>query len=658
MCGIAGAAWNADGRPVCAEVIDRMTDALQHRGPDGRGTYYHRFDDGSGIGLGHRRLAIVDLDGGRQPQCNEDETIWITFNGEIYNYRELRKDLELRGHRFRTDSDTETIVHLYEDYGIKCVEHLRGMFAFAIWDSNERTLFLARDRLGQKPVVYSKQGGGILFGSEIKSILQVPGVRREVDPDALNQYLTLGYVLHPRTMFRGIKKLPPAHFARFKNGQLTLKRYWEPKYNLESNRTTGELREELRYQLTEAVKLRLMGDVPIGAFLSGGIDSTTIVGLMQSLLPRPAQTFTMGFAESNFDESPFAREAATHLGTDHRELQVDPASANLLPTLTWHFDEPFADSSIIPTFGLAGATRSHVKVALTGDGGDELFAGYPRYQTIEKLGSFDRLPLVVRNMIANKSWQWLPGSEGQRSLLARLRFRMDILRQQPDRRYVNWVAYFKRSRRIEMLSNSFLRQVRGRPEDVLIWAMQRSRRSPGERAMHCDLQTYLPGDLLTKIDITSMAHGLECRSPFMDHRVVELAMSIPFQNHRDRRVAKPMLTRTFSDMIPKRLQGRSKMGFTVPLDNWFRGPLHSLAKDMLLKGRATERGYFRMEAVRRLLREHQTGAWNHGAKLWTLVCLEQWHRDYIDALPPFVSPTKIHDLEKCTASKRVMSPAV
>lgn len=639
MCGIAGAVWNSDGIPIPPVVLDRMTDVLRHRGPDGLGIYYRQYENGSGVALGHRRLAIIDLAGGQQPLCNEDGAIWITFNGEIYNYRELRRDLESRGHAFRTDSDTETIVHLYEDHGEQCFKYLRGMFAIAIWDTKQQSLLLARDRLGEKPLVYQLQDGRLSFASEIKSLLQIPSTKRQVDPEAMNQYLTFGYVPHPRTMFLGIQKLPPAHFAKFKGGQFTMERYWEPIWSHEDQRPVSELQEELREELLESIRLRLRADVPIGAFLSGGIDSTVIVGLMQELLPHPTKTFTMGFEDIDYDETPFAKQAAEHLGSEHYELVVDPASANLLPTLTWHFDEPFGDSSAIPTFGLAKATRAHVKVAFTGDGGDEIFSGYPRYRTIERLQQFDRLPRMVRSLLATPAWQMLPGEDGQSAVMARLRFRMGILGQDSDSRYIHWISHFQESRLARLLSKNFQQQIFERSDEKIHRAFQVSKRSPGTRAMQCDLQTYLPDDLLAKVDITSMAHGLECRSPFLDHHVVEKALAIPFAHHLDRTVVKPMLTRTFSRLIPKRLQRRGKQGFSVPLDAWFRGELHSMAQDLLLSGPGAERWYFQPGAVASLISEHCSGKWNHGEKLWMLLCLEQWYRDYIDSsVPPSMPP--------------------
>lgn len=635
MCGITGAVWTNSRQSVSPDVLDAMTDVLRHRGPDGRGTMYRQYDSGIGVGLGHRRLAIIDVEGGRQPLCNEDETVWITFNGEIYNYIELRQDLIARGHQFRTDSDTETIVHLYEEYGTDCLEHLRGMFAFAIWDENQRLLFVARDRLGQKPLVYRQVGGQFTFASEIKSLLQIPEFQRTVDYDALNLYLTFGYVPNPHSVFAEVRKLPPAHFAIYQHGQIKLSRYWEPESSLESSLSVEELREQLREELTQAVRMQLRSDVPLGAFLSGGIDSTTIVSVMQQLLLRPAKTFTMGFPVDAYDERKFAKNAAQHLGTDHCELRVDPASIELLPILTWHFDEPFGDSSAMPTYALALGTSAHVKVALTGDGGDELFAGYPRYRTVNQLSAVDRLPDAVKRLCGGVS-NLIPGELGGTSLASRSKLRLSILQQPAATRYLNWVANLSCKLREQLLADGFRKRLSIRPEEILLGAMPlvkqgKVARAFGSQAMMCDLQTYLPDDLLMKVDITSMAHGLECRSPFMDHKVVELAMAIPFRYHLDRQFPKPMLSRTFQKSIPESILSRPKRGFCVPLDHWFRGPLRGLAHDMLLSGPIAERGYFRPDSLSRLLMQHESGKWNHGEKIWILICLEQWHRDFIDS---------------------------
>lgn len=642
MCGIAGAAWSSSRGFVDAATLDRMTDALRHRGPDDRGAYCRRYEDGSGVGLGHRRLSIIDLGGGQQPISNEDGTVWITFNGEIYNYVELREELIAQGHQFRTQSDTETIVHLYEQYGTACLARLRGMFAFAIWDERARKLFLARDRMGQKPMVYALGDDRLLFGSEIKAILQAPAVRRALNPVALDAYLTYLYVPHPLTMFQGIEKLPPAHFATYQDGRLHIERYWQVDYQHESAESIGTLREQLHERLDEAVRLRLRSDVPIGAFLSGGVDSTAIVGLMQRHLPGPARTFTIGFPVSDYDESAYARLAAKHLQTAHQELIAEADTVDLLPRLCWLFDEPFADSSAIPTYLVSQITREHVKVALTGDGGDELFCGYPRYRTVHRLTAFDRLPRSVKRVLTSQYWDQLPGGRGNRSLVARARQRLNVLRQSPTARYVHWVSLLDRRRRHALYSDAFAETIAGNePEAILEGALLRSsRRSAGTQAMLADLQTYLPGDLLTKVDIASMAHGLECRSPFMDHHVVELAASIPFRHHVSGDTAKPMLVGALGNMIPRAIARRPKMGFSVPLERWFRGQLRPLVREALLTREAEERGYFEPAAVRRMVAEHMDGTSDRSQEIWALLCLEQWHRTYLDpATPPSDPPT-------------------
>ena len=632
MCGITGAVWTDQSEPISPQVLDRMTDVLEHRGPDDRGTYRDEYDDGSGVALGHRRLSIIDLAGGRQPISNEDGTIWVTFNGEIYNYPELRESLQAAGHTFRTDSDTETIVHLYEQEGDRFVDHLRGMFALAIWDGRRRRLVMARDRLGQKPLVYHHAEGRILFASEIKSLLQVASVPRRVDPIALDEYLTYLYVPQPRTMFQNIFKLPPAHMAIFEEGKLSLQRYWSPDPNYETGNSIETIREQLAHTLDEAVRLRLRSDVPLGAFLSGGIDSTMIVGLMQRNLDQPAKTYTIGFPVEEYDETSFARIAADHLQTEHHEFQVQSAAVNILPELCWHFDEPFADSSAIPTYYVSQVTSQHVKVALTGDGGDELFAGYPRYDTVHQLGKFDRLPSMVRGMVTSRIWDHVPVPDREASFAYRLKKRVDILRQPSSRRYYNWVATLHNGRRLGLYSDEFAQSVAASdPAGIVASAYAASGgRAPGTQAMHADLVTYLPGDLLAKVDITSMTHSLECRSPMLDHHVVELAMSVPYKLMMLGGGVKPLLTSALPGIMPTALLQREKMGFCVPLDHWFRNELTDFAREIVFGPRSLERGYFRPEALEKLFDEHASGRWNHGDRIWALICLEHWHRTFID----------------------------
>lgn len=639
MCGITGAVWTADGEPVSLETLVRMTRVMAHRGPDGQGEHWDQQSDGSGVALGHRRLSIIDLAGGTQPMSNEDGTVWVTFNGEIYNYRELRPALEAAGHQFRTNSDTETIVHLYEEKGIDFLQDLRGMFGLAIWDGPRRRLVVARDRLGQKPIVYRHVPGQFLFASEIKSILQVPSVPRELDPVALDEYLAYLYVPHPRTMFRGIRKLEPGSYAVYENGELRVDRYWSPDLNKCTSLSPAEMREALEAELMEAVRLRLRSDVPLGAFLSGGIDSTVIVGLMQRHASQPTKTYTIGFQADDYDESADAREIAAHLKTDHHELFVEPDSLGILPTLVYHYDEPFADSSAIPTYYVSQATREHVKVALTGDGGDELFGGYERYQTVDKFSKFDRLPPLARALLGNRLWDWMPTANRQDSVLRRIRRRMMLLREPSDRRFANFVTMFDRARRQATYSDAFRAELGDADaEGVFAAAMANcARRGGGSRAMLTDVQTRLPCDMLAKVDIASMAHGLECRSPFLDHRVVELAIGIPFAQKVVGTDTKHIVKETFSELIPPRIARRHKMGFCVPIDEWFRDGQHDFLLDHLLDPLSLDRGYFSPAAVRTLISEHQSGAWDHSHRLWTLLCLELWHRTFVD---PAVAPTE------------------
>lgn len=634
MCGIAGAVWSDPSQAVEHATLQRMIDVLRHRGPDGEGTYSDewRVEErlSCGVALGHRRLAIIDVACGRQPLSNEDGSVWITFNGEIYNFLELRQRLEAAGHRFRTHSDTETLVHLYEDEGPAMLARLNGMFALAIWDSKRQQLLLARDRLGKKPLVYRHEPDRLLFASELKSLMQAPGVPRDIDPFALDAYLTYQYVPHPRTIFRGIAKLPPGHCALYREGRLDVQPYWRPDFNAEENRPVQDYARELRELMTSSVEMRLQSEVPLGAFLSGGVDSTIVVGLMSQLLREPVRTFSIGFPVGEFDETRFAREAAKRFGAIHEEFQVRPNALEILPRLVWHYDEPFADSSAVPTWYVAQLTRQHVTVALTGDGGDELFAGYPRYTAVWLGEQFDRLPPFLRAIVAGRYLQRLPSGLRQKSWRRRFKRFVEMLGLSPARRYLEWISIFGQSRRGALYSDGF-RDALGKedPLDFLAAALARCDRRDAVTAVGlADLTTYLPCDLMTKVDIASMAHGLECRQPFLDYRVVELASRMPlalkFRNGRGKRI----LRETFADLLPDSIQRRAKMGFGVPLDHWFRHELQSFVREILLDRRTLQRGYFRPETISQLVEEHQQGRFNHGYRLWALLILELWLREW------------------------------
>ena len=638
MCGITGAIWNDPARAIETATLAQMTDVLAHRGPDDRGTFAsdYRLRPGyaanPGVALGHRRLAIIDVAGGQQPMANEDQTIWVVFNGEIYNFPALRLRLEGAGHKLRTQSDTEVLIHLYEDEGPDFVEHLVGMFSLAIWDANKRRLLLARDRLGQKPLVYRQETNRLLFASELKSLLAVPNAPREIDPNALDEYLTYQYVPHPNTILRGYRKLPPAHYALWCDGELSLHRYWKAESFEIAERPQQEYVDSLRRDLTASVATRMQSEVPLGAFLSGGVDSSLIAALMQRESSEPIRTFSIGFGVPEFDESEHARRVAEHLGTRHEEFRVDPEATEILPKLVWQYDEPFADSSAIPTLALAELTRKHVTVALSGDGGDELFAGYERYRAVALADKFDRAAAPLRKMLAGSYWQKLPSSSGHKSRLRRLKRFTEALSLPPARRYLQWIAIFNETRRAELYADSFIEQLADSdPYQFLgtAWRSAAGRDAVAQVAL-ADLMTYLPCDLMNKVDIATMAHGLECRQPFLDHRVVELALQMPthlkYRGGRGKRI----LADAFGDLLPAWVFRRRKMGFGVPLNHWFRDELKSLAHHVLLDTKTRDRGYFREETIRRLLKEHTEGQADHSSRLWSLLVLELWMREWID----------------------------
>ncbi len=645
MCGIAGVAWPSSGRPVARAELRRMTDAIAHRGPDADGHFlsheaYAGDAPAPGAALGHRRLSIIDLAGGAQPLANEDGSIQVSFNGEIYNYRELIPELESLGHRFHTQSDTEVIVHAWEAWGARCVERFRGMFAFALWDQNRRELFLARDRLGKKPLLYRLENDRLLFASELKAILTWPDVPREIDPVAVDDYLTYQYVPHPRSMLTGIQKLPPAHTALYRDGRLTVERYWSPPCGPATVTTESyeTCRDRLRELLTEAVRLRMRSDVPLGAFLSGGIDSTITAGLMQRLSDRPIKTFSIGFPIPTFDERKFSQLAAERLGTEHHVQVVDVSALSILPKLIHHYDEPFADSSAIPMMYLSEMTRKEVTVSLSGDGGDELFAGYDRYLGVDLATKIDRLPAWIRRMAGWAVWQKIPARVEQRSFRRRLKRFLAGLGESPARRYLKWISIFDKERRADLRSPELDRRLvsaDGMPHDAAVFIDEAMRLAEGRdevtRASSADIVSYLPCDILNKVDIATMSVGLEARCPFLDHPVVEFAATLPVEYKLQSGKGKRILIDAFRDLLPTEIIERKKMGFGVPLDHWFRGELEPLVRDTLLSDRALSRGWFRPETVRRLVDEHVSHQWDHSARLWTLLVFELWQREFVDS---------------------------
>lgn len=646
MCGLAGAVWSQDKSAIDDMTLRRMADAIRHRGPDGDGYFTGASTDGNlHTALAHRRLSIIDLAGGAQPLGNEDGRVQVVFNGEIYNYRELRETLRAAGHQFGTDSDTEVLVHAYEEYGDAFVTHLRGMFALAIWDARNGRCVLARDRLGQKPLFYRQDGDRLVFASELKSLLQIPDAPRQLNPQALDAYLLYQYVPSPLCILQGYHKLPPGCTLTFDGTSIDLQPYWIPPYADVPARDAIDDAAEwsviLRETLTEAVRLRLRSDVPLGAFLSGGMDSTIIAGLMQQLSDRPVQTFSIGFPIAAFDEREYAREAAKHLGTEHHEFVVTPDAIEQLPRLIWHYDEPFADSSAIPTMYLSQVTRQQVTVALSGDGGDELFAGYDRYRAIALADRVDRLPRLLRNAVTANVWQKLLGDAQLRSRRRRLKRFLNGAALPRRLRYRQWMSVFDDAQRQALYTPEFKSALGSADAGAFLDAALAAcpQRDAITQVTCADVLTYLPGDILTKVDIASMAVGLECRSPFLDHHVVELAARLPMDLKLRGRQGKWILQETFADLLPASIRTRRKMGFGVPLDAWFRGELKSLLMDILLAPQTLQRGYFQPDAVRALVQQHLDGEADHSHRLWALLCLELWQRMFLDEAPGVTAPS-------------------
>ena len=561
----------------------------------------------------------------------QDQTLWVTFNGEIYNFQDLRARLSSLGHRFHTQTDTEVILAAYRQYGVDCLQHLHGMFAFALWDEAAGTLLLARDRVGKKPLFYRQDNDGIVFASEPKAFLAEPSFHAEPDLSALSEYLTYQYVPAPLSAFKGVHKLPPGHYLLVRHGQISLHRYWKLSYASKLSISEAEAGERLIELLRAAVSRRLISDVPLGAFLSGGIDSGTVVALMAQQESGRVKTFSIGFEDERFDELAFARQVAERYGTDHHELVVRPDAVNLLPRLVWHYNEPYADSSAIPTFALSEWTRRHVTVALNGDGGDESFAGYERYRAMALANRYDRAPRPVRRVVGRLA-ALVPPSGTSGGPLSRGKRFLDGLRQGPERRYLRWMAHFDDDLKRELCTPEFMKAA-GEPRCPRLLESFAASDALNliDRTLSVDVETYLPDDLLVKVDIATMAHGLEARSPFLDHEVMEFAAALPSELKLRDGVKKYILKTVVRDLLPRDIVDRPKMGFGVPLESWFRTDLKPLAYDVLSSQRFRQRGYFRPHVVERLLDQHVAGVRTWHYQLWNLLILELWHRAFVDA---------------------------
>jgi asparagine synthase (glutamine-hydrolysing) len=631
MCGIAGLV-DLRGRSVEPLLVRRLCDALAHRGPDDEGYFV------SGpVGLGHRRLAILDLVSGRQPISNEAGTVWVTFNGEIYNFQELRQVLERHGHRFSTRSDTEVIVHGYEEWGVECVRRLRGMFAFGLWDARAKRLLLARDRVGKKPLFYAEVDDQWVFASELQALIQHPGLAREVDRTALDDYLTYGYVPAPKTIFKGVWKLPPAHYLTLdlKEGRAAVRteRYWRLEYGPKLKLGEEEAADGLLEALKEAVRLRLVADVPLGALLSGGTDSSLVVALMSELGAGPVKTFSIGFDDGAFDELPYARVVARRFGTDHHELIVRPNVLDVLPTLVRHYGEPFADSSAIPTYYVARMTRERVKVALNGDGGDECLAGYNRYLGRWAADRYARLPAPVRRLALDPLGRLIPERASSRSRLGQARRVLQIAGEPASRQHLRWLGHFLPEAKSALYTPELKASLGDYQAERWLLGLWESAEQvcadPVDTPLAVDVQSYLPYDLLVKMDIATMASSLEARSPFLDHKVMEFCALLPGGYKLRRMTLKYLLKQAGRRLLPPEVLQRRKMGFRVPVESWMRSEWRPWVKDLLLSPQALKRGYFEPEALRQVVQAQLDGHGEQAFRLWNLVWLELWHREFL-----------------------------
>ena len=640
MCGITGII-NFDKSPVDANILKNMTDVLAHRGPDDEGFYINssnaakrdskwKCGKGGGFaGLGHRRLSIIDLSTGHQPISNEDKTIWVVYNGEIYNFYELKKELEEKGHRFSTSTDTEVIIHGYEEWGEKCVEKFRGMFAFVIWDEKSNRAFAARDRLGIKPFYYYSDNKRFVFGSELKAILQCPDIEKNIRLESLSDYLHLMYVPAPNTIYRGIKKLLPGHLLTVKDGQVIEKRYWDINFSVNSALSEKEWCERIIAKLKESVDIRLISDVPLGAFLSGGVDSSAVVALMSNLLKEPVKTASIGFNEDKFNELPFARQISKQFNTDHYEKTVTPDALEILDKLVWHFDEPFGDSSAVPTYYVSKIAREKVTVALSGDGGDENFAGYRRYY-FDRLENTSRsfFPEFVRKHLISTLANIYPKADRLPQFL-RAKTLLTNLSLDPAQGYYNSMSWFQR------VDNLFSIDVQNRLGDYSPvshfkkYFDMADTSDPLSKIQYIDIKTYLTDDILTKVDRTSMANSLEVRVPVLDHEFMELVAAIPSSLKLKGKESKYILKKSLQNILPDSCLYRKKMGFSIPVAKWLKNELGSVFKETVFDKNGFCSSYLNTDTIKKMYIDHADGRADFAYELWAVLFLEKWGRKWV-----------------------------
>ncbi|KPK41439.1 MAG: hypothetical protein AMJ78_05490 [Omnitrophica WOR_2 bacterium SM23_29] len=627
MCGICGIV-NINKAKVPEESIRAMTTALAHRGPDDEGIY-----SVPGVCLGHRRLSIIDLSSaGHQPLPNEDRTIWVILNGEIYNYKDLRIDLEKKGHIFRSNSDTEVLVHLYEEKGQDCVKSLVGMFAFAIWDSRKEMLFLARDRIGKKPLLYFFSNGNFCFASEFSALLKSKLIEKEINLEALDYYLTFGYIPAPLTIYKNVFKLMPAHILTFRNGEIKTERYWQLDYGRKISLSEEEAEEEILSLLTDAVRVRLYSDVPLGVFLSGGIDSSMVVGLMSRIYNQRIKTFSIGFDESDYNELKYARNIARCFNTDHNEFIVKPKALDVLPTLVERYGEPYADPSCIPTYYVSKISKQYVTVVLNGDGGDELFAGYERYQAMLYSKVIDSFPEFIKRGANSLFVKTIPESIDSRKFVRKMRRFFEATSLPMHKRYIKWIGIFDDDFKSKIYSQDIIASTDNFTTGEFFRYCLSDSINLGfiDRLMKLDTSTYLPDDLLVKADIASMANALEARSPFLDHRLMEFAVSLPSYFKLKGITRKYILKKIAAKFIPEKNINRTKQGFGVPIGQWFRAELKDYLCDNLLSSKFLKRGYFDSGAIKEMVNLHISRQKDYSFQLWALLMFELWHRKFME----------------------------
>ncbi len=627
MCGICGVVYTDPDMLMDEAALRRMCQLMFHRGPDDEGYYVDKH-----VGLGMRRLSIIDLVTGRQPISNEDQTIWLVFNGEIYNYLQLRRQLLAKGHNFASKGDSEVVVHAYEEYGDDCVEHFNGMFAFAVWDKVQRRLLLVRDRIGIKPLYYWASNRQLVFGSELKAVMAHPDVPKEIDLTALDQFLTLEYIPTPRTIFKGVRKLPPGHRLVFQNGGLTLEQYWDVLTRtvfIDEKNSVEQLTELIK----DAVRMRLVSDVPLGAFLSGGIDSSTVVACMSKASASPVRTFSIGFEDASYNELPDARHVAAYLRTDHTEEILQPNIAHLAERLVAHLDEPFADFSIFPTYLVSKLASQSVKVVLSGDGGDELFGGYDTYVAEHMYRYYGWLPANFRR----KTMPWLMAQVSPRpkkkGLVNKVKRFVEGGALPPKLHHTRWMMFMNRRDKVALYRPTLRAAFDGATsEDLLESHFQKADSlAPLCQQQYVDVKTYLPDDILTKVDRMSMAASLEARVPLLDHRIVEFTLNLPPHLKLRGGKTKVILRKAMADHLPQAVLKKSKQGFSIPLKHWLRGPLKPLMTDLLSVESIRRRGYFEPQCVTDWVSEHLNGRVNHSHRLWALIVFELWHQKVFDA---------------------------